>query len=106
MDILYLSPADWSGARGRFQHIALRLARTNRVMYTDGLGIRQIGRCDWRRSSSKLLGSLRPTAKRAAIDGELFRLVPLAIPGQSPSLQRFNRTLLHRFISFHLKHFH
>lgn len=103
MDILYLSPADWNGPRGRFQHIALRLARANRVMYTDGLGVRRIGRRDWRRSASKVLGSLRPAAERLAIDGELYRIVPLAIPGQSPAIQRFNRSLLHRFVSHHLK---
>ncbi len=103
MDILYLSPADWGGARGRFQHIAARLAHTNRVMYTDGLGIRQIGRSDLRRTSSKVLGSLRPMAERPAVDGDLFRLVPLAIPGQSPKVQRFNRSLLHHFISYHLR---
>lgn len=103
MDILYLSPADWDGPRGRFQHIALRLARTNRVIYTDGLGIRRIGTGDWRRSLSKVLGSLRPAAERPAIDGELYRLVPLAVPGQSSTLQCFNRALLHHFLSFHLK---
>lgn len=104
MDILYLSPADWDGARGRFQHIALYLATTNRVIYADGLGVRGIGRRDWRRSLSKVLGSLRPNAKRITPNGELYRIVPLTIPGQPPLFQRFNRTLLHRFISRHLDH--
>ena len=104
MDILYLSPADWSGPTGRFQHIALRLARTSRVMYADGLGVRPIGRRDWRRSSSKVFRWLRPSAEQPATNGDLHRITPLAIPVQRiPAVQRINRSLLYSFISRHLK---
>lgn len=108
MDILFLSPADWSGPRGRFQHIASRLARGNRVIYADGLGVRRIKGRDWRRSAAKVLGSLRPATKESAPGSELYRIVPLAVPGRSPSIQRLNRALLERFISRHLarKGFH
>lgn len=103
MDILYLSPADWSGPWGRFQHVARRLARTNRVMYVDGLGVRPIGRRDWRRSSSKVFRWLRPNAARPAVDGDLRRITPVAIPTQGISaVQRINRSMLYSFISRHL----
>jgi glycosyltransferase involved in cell wall biosynthesis len=103
VDILYLSPADWSGPKGRFQHVAERLAKNNRVMYADGLGVRPIGRRDWRRSSSKILRWFRPSAARIALDGALQRITPLAIPTQSvPAIRSINRSLLYRYVSRHL----
>lgn len=103
MDVLYLSPADWPGPIGRFQHIAERFARTNRVMYADGLGVRPVGHRDWRRSSSKVLRWLRPRASRPDVTSGLYRITPFAIPGQTSVCQRINRSLLSGYISRHLE---
>ena len=103
VDILYLSPADWPGPVGRFQHIAERFARKHRVMYADGLGVRPIGRRDWRRSASKVLRWLLPDARRPDPTRSLYRITPLAIPGQHNTAQRVNRWLLRDYIARHLK---
>jgi hypothetical protein len=42
MDILFASPADWQGVRGRFQHLAVQFADFGRVLYMDGIGLRPI----------------------------------------------------------------
>lgn len=104
MDILFLSPADWTGPRGRFQHIALHLARNNRLMYADGLGVRPVSRRDWRRSSSKVADWFRPGASRPVTNTDVQRITPLAIPVQGSSpVRRINHSLLYRFISRHLQ---
>lgn len=42
MDILFASPTDWQGVRGRFQHLASQFTRFGRVLYMDGLGLRPV----------------------------------------------------------------
>lgn len=99
MDILFLSPADWSGPRGRFQHLAEGMARGNRVLYFDGLGVRTVGTRDTRRVISKVIRFLRPKPSRPVENLELFTVAPLAIPGQSRGwIRNINRRLLHAFI--------
>ena len=97
-DILFLSPADWFGPRGRFQHLAERFADCNRVAYFDGLGVRPIGLRDWRRVMSKLRHSAtgRP-AERKPLPANLAHISPLAIPMQGSALTSLvNQRLLRR----------
>jgi glycosyltransferase involved in cell wall biosynthesis len=104
MDILYLSPADWDGPRGRFQHVARRFAGNNRVLYADGLGVRKIGLPDWRRSLRKIGQSLRPVPRRPPGAQGLWRVTPVAVPGQRHGLARAaNRSILRAFLRYHLR---
>lgn len=107
MDILYLSPADWDGPCGRFQHIAERFAGSNRVLYADGLGIRRIGVTDWRRSLRKARLSLRPVPRRPVDARGLWWVTPIAVPGQRHGFVRaVNRTLLRTFLLHHMRALH
>lgn len=103
MDVLYLSPADWDGPRGRFQHLAARMAQHNRVLYADGLGVRAIGARDWRRALRKLRLASRLRPMQPEGDG-LLRITPLAVPGsRRPAMQRLNRNVLTRFLLGHMR---
>jgi glycosyltransferase involved in cell wall biosynthesis len=103
MDILFLSPADWSGPRGRFQHIAERLAVHNRVLYADGLGVREIGPRDWKRALTKVALSLAPYPRRAPAQTNLRTVTPLAIPWRRYArVLELNRRILTRFFREHL----
>jgi len=107
MDILYLSPADWDGPRGRFQHIARRFAETNRVLYADGLGVRGIGVADWRRSLCKVGLSLWPVPRCPTGVRGLWCVTPVAVPGQRHGLLRaVNRSLLKAFLRHHMRALH
>jgi glycosyltransferase involved in cell wall biosynthesis len=104
MDILYLSPADWDGPRGRFQHVARRLTEANRVLYADGLGVRGIGAADWRRSLRKVGLSLRPVPQRPTGVHGLWSITPVAVPGQRHAFVRsLNRSLLRAFLRHHMR---
>jgi glycosyltransferase involved in cell wall biosynthesis len=95
MDVLFLSAADWNGPRGRFQHLADRLAETNRVLFADGLGVRRVGPGDRRRMASKVKLFFSPRSGEGRRAGRLDFVTPLTIPGQGPApLQRFNRLFL------------
>jgi len=95
MDILFFSPADWDGPKGRFQHLAERLAVVNRVIYVDGLGVRPLAARDLGRVVRKLTGA-RSTSRPAAVPPtNLTRVAPLTIPAQHPEATRaMNRSLL------------
>lgn len=103
-NILFLSPADWHGPRGRFQHIAEHLSRHNRVTYFDGLGVRPIGLRDWRRVIDKLTHALsaKPAAAstpQAALPNGMGHVSPLAIPIQgNPLFSAINQKVLDRTV--------
>ncbi len=104
MDILYLSPADWFGPRGRFQHLAERLSQHNRVLYTEGLGVRKIRISDCRRVVTKLKESFHTPQHSLELNSNLYRVTPLALPSQGNTLLKtFNQSLLRTFIVRQLK---
>jgi len=99
-NILFLSPADWHGPRGRFQHIAEGLSSHNKLAYFDGLGVRPIGLRDWRRvlNKFKLAMSAASTVRRET-PRNILHVSPLAVPIQGNSIIGvINRAVLHRVI--------
>jgi len=100
MDILYLSPADWHGVRGRFQHLAERFAGDgHRLLYCDGLGVRTLRARDLPRVREKLRAAL---AGRSPAVGEpppegiaLTHPLALPLPRWRP-VKALNRRLLRR----------
>ncbi len=100
MDILFLSPADWSCPRGRFQHIAERFAAHNRVLYVDGLGMRSLATRDLGRSARKLARWLLPRESRPTSNGDLMHITPVAAPFQRGA---WSRRLNHYLLRSHLR---
>ncbi len=101
-DILFASPADWRGVRGRFQHLASIMAQRNRVLYLDTLGMRPatLRPDDLRRMTGKLGHFIRrKTAAKAATPENLQVASPLVLPLPANRLVRaMNKTLLQRFV--------
>ncbi len=100
MDILYLSPADWHGVRGRFQHLAERFAGDgHRVLYCDGLGVRTLRVRDLPRVKEKLRAAFAgraPVAREPLPDGvSLAHPLALPLPRWAP-VKAVNRRLLRR----------
>ena len=116
MDILFLSPADWDGVPGRFHHIARRLARHNRVLYVDGIGMRPIDftLSDAARVGRRLVNVLsghraRGNGTSAVRPPTMDRLAPIVLPFKRRRLiDQLNRALLCRSIGRSLRqhHFH
>jgi glycosyltransferase involved in cell wall biosynthesis len=93
-DIVCVGFADWDTELWTNQHhLMSRLARDNRVLFVESLGLRrpQLARRDLKRIGKRLWGGLRGPR---AVDG-LHILSPLVIPFHaSRQARRFNRWLL------------
>ncbi len=102
-NILFASPADWRGVRGRFQHLASIMAQHNRVLYLDTLGMRPatLRPDDLRRMTGKLGHFVRRDTAAKVTTPENLRVVsPLVLPLPPNRLVRaMNQTLLRRFVN-------
>lgn len=97
MDILFASPVDWQGVRGRFQHLAVQFADFGRVLYMDGIGLRPIAlqQRDFVRMAHKLESFFSPGKK----EGSESNIQTVGLSVASPLVLPFNRNRLVRTVN-------
>src|SRR3990170_6442161 len=94
-NIIFFSSDDWtSGLKTSKYHLAIRLAKKNRVLYVNSIGLRQ---------PKATASSLRKVIKRLRmwfsglkkIDDNLFVITPIVVPFHRYRLiQRLNKLLI------------
>jgi glycosyltransferase involved in cell wall biosynthesis len=111
VDILFLSPADWEGVRGRFHHFAIQLAQHNRVLYVDSIGLRPttLDRNDVQRILRRLLKRItgaRLESAAADQDATVRHISPLVLPLRRRKwIITINRILLLRFLRAQMRRY-
>ncbi|HEX4838535.1 MAG TPA: glycosyltransferase [Solirubrobacteraceae bacterium] len=97
-DIVCVGFADWETELWtNQQHLMSRLARENRVLFVESLGLRrpQLAGRDLRRMARRLAGGLAPPRVRDGVNV----LSPLVVPWHDrASMRRLNRRLLSRLV--------
>ncbi len=95
-DIIYIAGHDFNLADSRIStdHIAQQLARHNRILYVESVGLRRprLDRNDLSRIGRKLARFMRPPRR---VGQGLWVITPLAVPlHDRPAIRRLNRILL------------
>ncbi|HOW42787.1 MAG TPA: glycosyltransferase [Candidatus Omnitrophota bacterium] len=99
--IIYFSSDEWnSGLKTSQYHIAVRLARENKVLYVNSIGLRKptVSKADFLRIVDKLKRCFRGVQR---IDRNLYVFTPIVLPFHGiPWVNAFNRFLLMMFIRY------
>jgi glycosyltransferase involved in cell wall biosynthesis len=102
--ILYFSSDDWdSGLKTSQYHIALGLAKNNKVLYVNSIGLRKprASKRDLRKMMHKLTKWFRGTRE---VQDRLYVITPIVIPFHNSFIaQKINRWLLVLYIKYFMK---
>lgn len=99
---IYFSSDEWnSGLKTSQYHIAVRLARRNKVLYVNSIGLRKptVSKADFLRIIDKLKRCFKGIQR---INHNLYVFTPIVVPFHGiPWVNAFNRFLLTVFIRYH-----
>lgn len=101
-DIILFSSDDWSsGLKTSKYHIAVGLAKTNRVLFVNSIGLRtpQVSQNDITRIFKKLAGFARGIKW---INNTLFVFTPIVLPLHDNAIARRINTIIMRFSFWHV----
>ncbi|MCI0514525.1 glycosyltransferase [candidate division KSB1 bacterium] len=101
-NFIYFSSDEWSGSLKTSQyHVAVGLARENRVLYINSIGLRspQVSKNDFRKITNKLKGWFRGVKQ---VMPNLFVITPIIIPFHELRLiTKLNQLLLIGYIKYY-----